>query len=82
MSFAPDRSPASLHFFEHVPDFLLVWGPKLNTVIDVWPHHCQVQRDDLLPSSVDYSISDTIQKDNGFLGHLGTLLTHVQRAAN
>ena len=54
--------------------FLVLRGTKLNTALEVRPHECSVQRDDCLPSSADYSISDTHQDASDLFGHLGTLL--------
>ncbi|KAK4812358.1 LOW QUALITY PROTEIN: hypothetical protein QYF61_018808 [Mycteria americana] len=61
---------------------LVVRGPKLNTVVEVQPHQCQVQGDDHCPSPAGHTISDTSQDAVGLLGHLGTLLAHIQLAIN
>jgi len=39
--------------------FLVVKGPKLDTVLKVWAHQCLVQKDNHLPSPSDCTISDT-----------------------
>ncbi|KAK4810193.1 hypothetical protein QYF61_010966 [Mycteria americana] len=57
---------------------LVVRGPKLNTVFEVRPHQCRVQGDDHCPSPAGHTISDTSQDAIGLLGHLGTLLAHIQ----
>ncbi|PKU30858.1 hypothetical protein llap_18838 [Limosa lapponica baueri] len=57
-----------------------VKGPKLDTVLEVGPHQCQVQRDNHFPSPAGYTISDPSQGPIGLLGHLGTLLAHIQPA--
>jgi len=62
--------------------FLVVRGPKLNTVLQVRPHKCWVQEHDHLPTPAGHTIPDTSQDAVGLLGHLGTLLAHVQLAVN
>ncbi|KAK4813467.1 hypothetical protein QYF61_006258 [Mycteria americana] len=59
-----------------------VRGPKLNTVFEVRPHQCRVQGHDHCPTPAGHAISDTSQDAIGFLGHLGTLLAHIQLAVN
>ncbi|KAK4810580.1 hypothetical protein QYF61_007317, partial [Mycteria americana] len=61
---------------------LVVRGPTLNTAFEVQPHQCQIQRDDHFPSPAGHTISDTSQDVIGLLGHLGTLLAHIQAAVN
>ncbi|KAK4808950.1 hypothetical protein QYF61_013584 [Mycteria americana] len=61
---------------------LVARGPKLNTVFEVQPHQCRVQGDDHCPSPAGHTISDTSQDSVGRLGHLGTLLAHIQPAVN
>ncbi|KAK4825514.1 hypothetical protein QYF61_000027, partial [Mycteria americana] len=61
---------------------LVVGGPKLNTVFEVKPHQCRVQGHDHFPSPAGHAIFDTSQDAIGFLGHLGTLLAHIQPAVN
>ena len=48
----------------------------------MWPHHCQVQGDNHFPGPAGHTVSDTSQDASGLLGHLGTLLAHVQPAVN
>ncbi|KAK4823633.1 LOW QUALITY PROTEIN: hypothetical protein QYF61_004366 [Mycteria americana] len=55
-------------------------GPKLNTVFEVWPHQCRVQGDNHSPCPAGHTISDASQDAIGLLGHLGTLLAHIQLA--
>ncbi|KAK4819628.1 hypothetical protein QYF61_008848 [Mycteria americana] len=52
---------------------LVVRGPKLNTVFEGHDH---------IPSPAGHAIFDTSQDAIGFLGHLGTLLAHIQLAVN
>ncbi|KAK4832141.1 LOW QUALITY PROTEIN: hypothetical protein QYF61_020881 [Mycteria americana] len=72
----------SLHTLQHLKVSLVVRGPKLNTVFEVWPHQCRVQGHGHFPSPAGHAIFDTSQDAIGFLGHLGTLLAHIQAAAN
>ena len=62
--------------------FPVVRGPKLNALLEVPPHQCQVKRDDHFPSLTDYTVSHSSQDAIGFLDHLGTLLAHVQPTVN
>ncbi|KAK4813681.1 hypothetical protein QYF61_019574 [Mycteria americana] len=59
-----------------------VGGPTLNTAFQVRPHQCRVQGHDHFPSPAGHTIFDTSQDAIGFLGHLGTLLAHIQAAVN
>ncbi|KAK4822050.1 hypothetical protein QYF61_008859 [Mycteria americana] len=61
---------------------LVVRGPKPNTVFEVRPQQCRVQGHDHFPSPAGHAIFDTSQDAIGFLGHLGTLLAHIQAAVN
>ncbi|KAK4811014.1 hypothetical protein QYF61_015718 [Mycteria americana] len=72
----------SLDTLQHLNVPLVVGGPKLNTVFEVWPHQCRVQGHDHFPSPAGHAIFDTSQDAIGFLGHLGTLLAHIQAAVN
>ncbi|KAK4815335.1 hypothetical protein QYF61_000167 [Mycteria americana] len=72
----------SLDTLQHLNVPLVVRGPKLNTGFEVRPHQCQVQGHDHFPSPAGHTISDTSQDAIGFLGHLGTLLAHIQAAVN
>ncbi|KAK4830604.1 LOW QUALITY PROTEIN: hypothetical protein QYF61_012030 [Mycteria americana] len=72
----------SLDTLQHLNVPLVVGGPKLNTVFEVWPHQCRVQGHDHFPTPAGHTISDTSQDAVGFFGHLGTLLAHVQPAVN
>ncbi|KAK4818295.1 hypothetical protein QYF61_010437 [Mycteria americana] len=60
----------SLDSLQHLNVSLVVGGPKLNTGHD----HS--------PSPAGHAISDISQDAIGFLGHLGTLLAHIQAAVN
>ncbi|KAK4827727.1 LOW QUALITY PROTEIN: hypothetical protein QYF61_021155 [Mycteria americana] len=63
----------SLDTLQHLNVFLVVRGPKLNTVFEGHDH---------FPSPAGHAISDTSQDAIGFLGHLGTLLAHIQQSIN
>ena len=56
--------------------------PKLNTAYEVQVHQCQVQGCDHLPAPVGHIVPDRSQDAVGLLGHLGTLLAHVQPAVD
>ncbi|KAK4827828.1 hypothetical protein QYF61_021912 [Mycteria americana] len=68
----------SLDTLQHLN--VVVRGPKLNTAFEVRPHQCQVQGHDHFPSPAGHTVSDTSQDAIGLLGHLGTLLAHIQLA--
>ncbi|KAK4817635.1 hypothetical protein QYF61_021781 [Mycteria americana] len=70
----------SLDTLQHLNVSLVVRGPKLNTVFEVRPHRCRVQGDHHFPTPAGHTVSDTSQDAIGFLGHLGTLLAHIQPA--
>ncbi|KAK4810950.1 hypothetical protein QYF61_013358 [Mycteria americana] len=72
----------SLDSLQHLNVSLVVRGPKLNTVFEVRPHQCRVQGHNHFPSPAGHTIFDTSQDAIGFLGHLGTLLAHIQAAVN
>ncbi|KAK4827635.1 hypothetical protein QYF61_019845 [Mycteria americana] len=72
----------SLDTLHHLNVCLVVRAPKLNTVFEVRPHQCRVQGHDHFPSPSGHTISDTSQDALGLLGHLGTLLAHIQPAIN
>ncbi|KAK4827428.1 hypothetical protein QYF61_017866 [Mycteria americana] len=72
----------SLDMLQHLNVSLVVRGPKLNSVFEVWPHQCRVQGHDHFPTPAGHAIFDTSQDAIGFLGHLGTLLAHIQAAVN
>ena len=61
---------------------LVVRGPKLNTLLQVRPHQCRVRGHDHLTAPAGHTIPDTSQDAIGLLGHLGTLLAHVQLPVN
>ncbi|KAK4829474.1 hypothetical protein QYF61_004764 [Mycteria americana] len=63
----------SLDTLQHLNVSLVVGGPKLNTGFEGHDH---------FPTPAGHTISDTIQDAIGFLGHLGTLLAHIQVAVN
>ncbi|KAK4828587.1 hypothetical protein QYF61_000039 [Mycteria americana] len=72
----------SLDTLQHLNVLLVVRGSKLNTSFEVRPHQCRVQGHDHFPSPAGHTIFDTSQDAIGFLGHLGTLLAHIQVAVN
>ncbi|KAK4813607.1 LOW QUALITY PROTEIN: hypothetical protein QYF61_011953, partial [Mycteria americana] len=73
----------SLDTLQHLNVSLGVRGPKLNTGFEVRPHQCRVQGHNHCPSSpAGHAISDTSQGAIGRLGHLVTLLAHIQAAVN
>ncbi|KAK4817624.1 LOW QUALITY PROTEIN: hypothetical protein QYF61_021527, partial [Mycteria americana] len=61
----------SLDTLQHLNVPLVVRGPKLNTAFEVRPHH-----------PAGHTIPDTSQDAIGLLGHLGTLLAHIQLAVD
>ncbi|KAK4815578.1 hypothetical protein QYF61_004095, partial [Mycteria americana] len=63
----------SLDTLQHLNVSLVVGGPKLNTVFKGHDH---------FPSPAGHTIFDTSQDAIGFLGHLGTLLAHIQAAVD
>ncbi|KAK4823880.1 hypothetical protein QYF61_007828 [Mycteria americana] len=63
----------SLDTLQHLNVSLVVGGPKLNTVFEGHDH---------FSSPAGHAIPDTSQDAIGFLGHLGTLLAHIQAAVN
>ncbi|KAK4826718.1 LOW QUALITY PROTEIN: hypothetical protein QYF61_010933 [Mycteria americana] len=73
---------SSLDTLQHLNVSLVLRGPKLNTGFEVRPHQCQVQGDNHFPSPAGHTIFDTSQDAVGLLGHLGTLLAHIQPAVN
>lgn len=68
----------SLNNFQDLNIFLVVRSPQLNTAIEVLPHRGRVQGDDHLPVPAGNTVSYASQDATELLGHLGTLLTHVQ----
>ncbi|KAK4822219.1 hypothetical protein QYF61_011860 [Mycteria americana] len=72
---------SSLDTLQHLNVSFVVRDPKLNTVFEVRPHQCRVQGHDHIPTA-GHAILDTSQDAIGFLGHLGTLLAHIQAAVN
>ncbi|GAB0205786.1 hypothetical protein GRJ2_003044200 [Grus japonensis] len=56
--------------------------PELKTGLEVQPHQCRVQGHNHIPTPAGHTIPDTSQDAAGLLGHLGTLLAHVQPAVN
>ncbi|GAB0181768.1 hypothetical protein GRJ2_000642100 [Grus japonensis] len=72
----------SLDTLQHLNVFLVVRGPKPNTVLKVRPHQCRVQVDNHFPSPAGHTIPDTSQDAVGLIDHLGTLLAHIQPAVD
>ncbi|GAB0208342.1 mitochondrial enolase superfamily member 1 [Grus japonensis] len=65
---------------QHLNVLLVLRGPKGNTVFKVQSDQCRVQEDDHFLSPAHRTVSDTSQEAIGLLGHLGTLLAHIQPA--
>jgi len=79
----PHQPPCpSLDMLQQLSVFLVVRGPKLNTLLQVRPHQCRVQGHDHLPAPAGHTIPDTSQNAVDLLGHLGTVLAHVQMAVD
>ncbi|KAJ7412648.1 hypothetical protein WISP_94987 [Willisornis vidua] len=74
----PQLHCPSLDRLQHLNVFLAVNGPKLNTRLEVQPHQCRVERDDHCPGPAGHTIADKGQDAICLLGHLGSLLAHVQ----
>ncbi|KAK4830892.1 hypothetical protein QYF61_013821 [Mycteria americana] len=72
----------SLDTLQHLHVSLVVRGPKLNAGFEVRPHQCRVQGHNHFPGPAGHTIFDTSQDAIGLLGHLGTLLAHIQAAVN
>jgi len=72
----------SLDTLPHLNVLLVERDPTLNTVLEVQPHQCRVQGHDHLPTPAGRTVPDTSQDAVGLLGHLGTLLAHVQPAVD
>ncbi|KAJ7402619.1 hypothetical protein BTVI_84782 [Pitangus sulphuratus] len=53
-------------------------GPELDTALQVWTHQHWVQGRNHFPGPAGHTVPDTGQDAIGLLGHLGTLLAHVQ----
>jgi len=68
----------SLDLLQYLNVLSLLRCPKLNTVLEVRPHQCRVQGQDDFPSPAQHTIPDTSQDATGLLGHVGTLLAHIQ----
>mgnify|MGYP001859128896 FL=1 len=71
-------------FFEETPtpQYLVVRGPKLNAVFVVLPHQESSTGGQSLPNTAGHTISDTSQDAVSLLGHLSTLLIHIQLAVD
>jgi len=63
---------------QHPNVFLVVRDPKLNTVFKVRPRQYPVKGHDHFPTSAGNTVPDTSQDAVGLLGHLGTLMAHIQ----
>jgi len=71
---------SSIPLSEHTPGppCLAARGPTLNTALEVRPHQSPEGRSP--PAAC--AAADTLQDAIGHLGHLGTLLAHVQPSIN
>jgi len=63
-----------LDLLQHLNVLSVLRCPKLNSVLKVRPHQCQVQVQDYFRSLSHHTIPHTSQDAIGLLGHLGTLL--------
>ncbi|KAK4811306.1 hypothetical protein QYF61_023358 [Mycteria americana] len=63
----------SLDTLQQLNVLLVVRGPKVNTVFEGHNH---------FPTPAGHTVPDRSQDAVGFLGHLGTLLAHIQPAVN
>ena len=71
-----------MYVLQHFSILLVVTGPKMNTVFQVWPHQCPVQGDNHFPTPAGHTIPDTSQDAIDLLCHLGTLLAHIHLIVN
>ncbi|RMC22033.1 hypothetical protein DUI87_02904 [Hirundo rustica rustica] len=71
-----------LDMLKHLNVLPKLRGPELETIFKVWPDQCHVQGKYDLPAPAGHTIPDTGQDAIGLLGHLGTLLAHVQPAVD
>ncbi|GAB0208866.1 mitochondrial enolase superfamily member 1 [Grus japonensis] len=69
-------------FMRECSDRTRARGPKLNTVLEVRPQQCQLQGHNHFPTPAGHTVPDTSQDAVGRLGHLSTLLAHIQPAVN
>lgn len=69
----------SLHTPEQLSAFLVVMGPKPNTVLEVW---CWVQRDNHFHSPSSHPISGAGQDATGHLDHPDILPAHIHILAS
>ncbi|RMC14203.1 hypothetical protein DUI87_09294 [Hirundo rustica rustica] len=72
------RLVAPLDALKHLNVLPKLRGPELDTVLKVWPDQGRVQGKNDLPAPAGHTIPDPGQDAIGLLGHLGTLLAHVQ----
>ena len=60
-----------------------LWDSQTHSHLgEMQPHQCRVQGHNHLPAPAGHTIPDTSQDAVGLLGHLGTLLAHIQLAVN
>ncbi|KAF1556984.1 Collagen alpha-1(XXI) chain, partial [Eudyptula minor] len=78
----PQPCCPSLDTLQHLNVLLVVRGPKLNTVLEVWPHQGQVQGHNHFPAPAGHTVSDTGQDAIDLLGRLGTLPAHIHPAVD
>ncbi|CAM5077534.1 unnamed protein product [Eretmochelys imbricata] len=67
-----------LDVFQFFHILLVVWGPKLDTVLQMRPHLCPIDGNDHVPRSAGNAPTYTAQNAIGLLGNKCTLLTHNQ----
>ena len=75
--YSPSPSQALLPFFGYAPARIEVCI-ELKTELKVGPHWCEERGRDDFPSAAHHTIPDTSQDAIVLLGHLGTLLAHIQ----
>lgn len=67
---------------QHLDVSLLLWHPKLNLVLKVWPQQCQAKGDNQLSNPTGHAVPNAGQDTLGLLGHLSTPQAHVQLVVN
>ena len=73
LSCSPVHTPEQLHVLLEMRDLQV-----LNTAVNVQSHQYKVQRDNNFFIPADHTISDAVLATISLLGHLSTLLVHVQ----
>ncbi|RMC22279.1 hypothetical protein DUI87_00590 [Hirundo rustica rustica] len=76
---APHQPHCPLDVLKHLNVLPKLRGPELDTALKVWSDQCRVQGKNELPAPAGHTIPDPGQDAIGPLGHLGTLLAHVDQ---